>query len=120
MRPIESPGENIQLGHLKPRAWLPIVALTLTSGGLGIAVLLAVLVETDFIDVPWDARVLPLLALFGLVPFSIIGLVVSCYSWYRYRDRRSVTSAALGVLAIAASLAAVLVIIGTALAGHPL
>jgi hypothetical protein len=119
MGPVASPLEEISRDHFKPKMWLPVVALTLTSCGLGMGVLLAVLVERDFIDVPWDAKVLPLLVLLGLVPFSMIGLVVSGVSWYRHRDWRSVISTVLGLLAIVAALVALLVIVGAALAGHP-
>jgi len=106
--------------HANPRAdLLPQVALVLTSIGLAVSAILAVLVGADVISVAWNAKLLPWITLAGLVPFCVIGLVVSCSSCYLHRDMRSVTAIVLGLIATAASIGAFFLIVLTSIARHP-
>ena len=108
------------IGRRTRTRWLPVIGIALASGGLGISLLLSLLIGLDLISVPWNAVVLPRIALFGLLPLSLTGLVVSIVSCVYCRDTTSIIGIVLGFLATLASLLAFLVIIGTALAGHPL
>ena len=106
--------------HSNPRAdSLPRVAVALTLIGLAISAILAALVGADVIRVAWNAKLLPWLTLAGLVPFCVVGLVVSCSSYYLHRDIRSVIAIVLGVIATAASISAFFLIVFTSIARHP-
>ncbi len=107
------------VGRTTRKRWLPVIGIAIASGGLGISVLLTLLIDFNLISVPWNAVVLPRIALFGLLPLSLTGLVVSIVSCVYYRNTASIIGIVLGVLATVASLFAFLTIIGTAVAGHP-
>ncbi len=107
------------VGRSERRRWLSIVGLMLTSGGLGMSVLLAILISFNLISVPWNAVVLPRSALFGLLPLCLTGLVASIVSCVYYRDRASIVGIVLGVVGVLASLFAFLLIVATAVAAHP-
>jgi len=113
-----TPGETGAVRAARSR-FLPVAGLVLTSGGLGISVLLATLAGFQLISVPWNTVALPRIALFGLLPLSLVGLAVSTVSCIYNRDAISIIGIGLGVLATLASLLAWLLIIAAAMAGHP-
>ena len=106
-------------GRTERKRWLPIIGVTLASAGLGMSVLLTVLVGLHLIAVPWDAVALPRIALFGLLPLSLTGLVVSIVAFAYYRNKTSIVGIVLGVLATLSSFFAFVLVIATALGGHP-
>jgi len=113
------PGETSAVRAARSR-FLPVTGLVLTTGGLGMSVLLAILIGFQLISIPWNTVALPRIALFGLLPISLVGLAVSIVSCIYNRDAISIIGIGLGILATLASLLAFLVIIGTAVPGHPL
>ncbi|MGI9516974.1 MAG: hypothetical protein ACR2NP_08020 [Pirellulaceae bacterium] len=100
-------------------AWVTGVALLWTSMGLLMSLLLAGLVMNGVVDVPWDSKRLPLVMIVVLIPYCIIGFVISCISFYLRRDMRSIIAITLGVLAASASIVALIVINVAAVAAHP-
>ena len=98
---------------------LPRVALWMTALGLAISMALAAGVGMSVIHVAWNAELLPRATLFGLVPFSVAGLIVSIVAWRRHRTTRTVVAIVMGVAAVLAAVVAWLTIIGTAIAAHP-
>jgi hypothetical protein len=107
-----------RVGRTERKRWLPVIRLALASDGLEISVLLPVLIGFNLISVPWNAVVLPRIALFGLLPRSLTGLVVSIVSGVYDRDPTSIVGIDLGVPATVASLFGFILIIATAVGGH--
>lgn len=99
---------------------LPMVALVMTTAGLLISTALAVLVILGIIDVPWDAKVLPLVAFAGLAPFSVVGFLVAIVSCFLHRDGRSLAALLVGLLALLTTAGALFVIVATGIAKHPI
>jgi hypothetical protein len=99
---------------------LQIVALTTSASGLALASLLIALVLLRILDVPWNAKTLPRLVLFALLPYCAGSLIVSIVSLFLDRDAKSLAALLLGTLATIASVIALFVIVVTAVAGHPL
>ena len=96
------------------------IALSLSLLGLGGSLLVSGAVLVGALEVPWDAKILPVLILAGLVPFCAVGFVTSIVACYINRDIRSVVAVCIGVSAIVASLGTLFLVIATAVAGHPL
>ncbi len=99
---------------------LPKIGLGISASGLGISVTLLLLVFLEIVPVTWDAEALPNCTMFLVVPFCIVGLVVSIVSAIVHRDRLSVLGIVLGFLATIASLLALGLIILLAVGRHPL
>ena len=102
------------------KSGLPVVALGMAAVGLVISLLLALLVGLGVIPVPWDATVLPGATLAGLMPFCAISFLVACVSLSIHRDARSIVAVLIALVAVVASLGASFLIIGTAIANHPI
>ena len=98
---------------------LPKIGLGISASGLGISVTLFLLVFLEIVPVEWDAEALPNCTMFLVVPFCIVGLVVSIVSAIVHRDLLSVLGIVLGFLATIASLLALLAIGIAAAARHP-
>lgn len=100
-------------------AGLAIAGLAMSAVGLAASATVILLVITGVIEVPWNAVFLPRLAFSGLIPLSVVGLIVSCVAWFRRRDTRSVVGVVAGILATIASIFALLLVVVTAIAAHP-
>lgn len=100
-------------------ALLPKLAVATTSLGVIISTLLSVAVAAGIVEVAWNAKRIPQATLGGLVPFCVVGLLISCGSWFQHRDKQSLIAIVLGLLAVTASLGAFLLIVMTSIAGHP-
>ena len=87
---------------------LPKIGLGISASGLGISVTLFLFLFLGTLPVPvtWDAETLPRCTMFLLVPFCVVGLIVSIVSVVVHRDLLSVLGIVLGLLATIASLLA--------------
>ena len=99
---------------------LSTTSLCLTLFGMATAWIIAPLIYLGFIPIPYDSILVPLLILLILVPYCIVGTVISIVSYCRTADIKSFIAMGIGSIAFISALGLVVLAGMVGLANHPI
>ena len=102
-----------------PRPRLANISCLLSSLGLAVGLILAILVVINVVEIPFDSTVWPAVSALGLVPFCIVAMVVAFISLLKNRDAISLLALVLGIVAVVVAILATLLVLVMMAANNP-